>query len=85
MNRTTLKKLVPFLIIALLILHQDFWWWDSINPLIFGFMPIGLAYHAGISIAAAFVWWLATKSWWTEEMEVSDAEAAARRQQRGEL
>jgi hypothetical protein len=28
------------------VLHQDFWWWCRARPLVLGFLPIGLAYHA---------------------------------------
>jgi len=80
-----LKKVVIVLLVLLSALHQDFWWWDSIDPLVMGFLPVGLAYHAGISLAAAFVWYLATVYCWPRELEVSDAEAATPRQQRGEL
>ena len=34
-------------------LHQDFWNWKAHEPLVFGFLPIGLAYHAGFSILCA--------------------------------
>ena len=32
--------------LLLLLLHQDTWFWDSARPLVFGFLPIGLFYHA---------------------------------------
>ena len=35
------------------VLHQDFWNWKKADPLVFGFLPIGLAYHAGYSVLAA--------------------------------
>ena len=38
---------------AVYVLHQDFWNWKKAEPLVFGFLPIGLAYHAGYSILAA--------------------------------
>lgn len=58
------------LVVVLLILHQDNWFWD--NPkLIFGFMPITLLYHAGISIAAGITWFIATKIAWPEFDEVA--------------
>lgn len=80
-----MRKFIFGLIVLLVILHQDFWWWDSIDPLVFGFLPIGLAYHAGISIAAAFLWFLVTQFAWPKQLEVADEHAAAPRQQRGEL
>lgn len=61
-------------VIVLLVLHQDFWFWDTHKPLVFGFMPIGLAYHAGISILASVVWFFATADGFgDEEVGVSTA------------
>ncbi len=51
------------LVLLLLILHQDNWFWTD-GRLVFGFMPIGLVWHTGISIAAASTWFLATKIAW---------------------
>jgi hypothetical protein len=51
------------LVLLLLILHQDNWFWTD-GTLVFGFVPIGLVWHAGISIAAAGTWLLATKIAW---------------------
>ena len=61
------KYIIAALVILLLILHQDNWFWTS-DYLVFGFMPIGLFYHACISIAAACVWYLATKIAWPVEI-----------------
>ncbi len=65
-----MKKLVYGLIILLAILHQDFWWWDDSKTLVFGFVPIGLAYHAGISAAAAILWAMAVKYCWPGDVDV---------------
>lgn len=62
-----MKKVVWGLVVLLIIMHQDFWFWDD-RTLLFGFMPIGLAYHAGISLAAAFTWFLATIYCWPKEL-----------------
>ena len=51
------------LVLLLLILHQDNWLWSD-GTLVFGFLPIGLVWHAGISIAASITWFLATKLAW---------------------
>ena len=67
-----MKRTVQFLVVALLVLHQDFWWWDDIEPLVFGFLPIGLAYHAFLSIAAAIVWALAVKYCWPVDVDVAE-------------
>ncbi|MCA9231485.1 MAG: DUF3311 domain-containing protein [Planctomycetales bacterium] len=50
-------------ILVLIVLHQDNWYWND-GRLVFGFIPIGLFYHACLSIAAAVVWWWATKYCW---------------------
>lgn len=51
------------LLLALTLAHQDVWFWD--NPhLVFGFLPIGLAWHAGISLSAVGVWWLISRHAW---------------------
>lgn len=54
--------------IAMFVLHQDFWNWDN-TGLVFGFMPVGLAYHATFSIAAALLWTAAVNFAWPSEIE----------------
>ena len=69
-------KIVVFgLIVLLAVVHQDYWWWDRIDPLVFGFIPVSLAYHAGISMTAALLWALAVKFCWpslAEDVEGTD-------------
>ena len=44
---------------VLVILHHDWWFWND-GRLLWGFMPIGLAYQGLISVAAAaLVGWAA--------------------------
>jgi len=66
-----MKLFFIVLIALLLIFHQDNWYWND-PTLVWGCMPIGLLYHAGISLAAAFVWFLATILIWPKEVEVDD-------------
>ena len=56
-------------VIALYVLHQDFWFWRTARPLIFGFIPIGLFYHACYSVAAALLMWLLVKYAWPAHLE----------------
>jgi hypothetical protein len=73
--------LVVSLAIVLGVLHQDWWWWDD-NTLLFGFLPIGLGYHALFSLMAASLWALAIKIAWPhhlERMAEAGSEAAAPR------
>jgi hypothetical protein len=57
------------LIIAVYVLHQDFWNWKQADPLVFGFLPIGLAYHAGYSIVAAILMAILVKLAWPRHLE----------------
>jgi hypothetical protein len=70
-----MKYVVWGLILLLVVLHQDVWFWDDAT-LVFGFMPITLLYHAMISLAAGFTWWLATKYAWPAELEAVEAPAS---------
>lgn len=52
------------LVVALYVLHQDVWLWRTARPLVFGFLPIGLAYHAAYTIACSLLlWWLVHRHW----------------------
>ena len=42
-------------LLALIILHHDWWFWDD-GRILFGFLPIGLGYHVLISMAAVILW-----------------------------
>jgi hypothetical protein len=67
-----MKRVVIVLLVLLAVLHQDFWYWDSIEPLVFGFIPIGLAYHIGVSIAAGLLWAMAVCYCWPKDVDVPD-------------
>ncbi len=54
--------------IILAVLHQDNWNWANSN-LVFGFMPVGLAYHATYSLVAALFWALVVKFAWPTRLE----------------
>lgn len=64
-----MQKFVWALVFLLVILHQDNWFWDD-GTLVLGFLPIGLAYHACISIAASVTWFLATRFCWPDDEEL---------------
>ena len=73
MNRLLLAVVVA----ALYVLHQDIWFWREARPLVFGFLPIGLAYHAAYCVAIALLMWTLTRVAWPEHLE-SAAEDTAR-------
>ena len=77
--------LISFLILVVYLLHQDYWNWKKSDPLIFGFLPIGLAYHAGYSILAAILMALLVRLAWPKHLEEAHSEQAGdnQRQERG--
>ena len=52
------------MVLAIFLLHQDCWNWQKAEPLVFGFLPVGLAYHAGYAILAAIMMALLVKFAW---------------------
>ena len=66
MKPAVLVATIVFVVLA--ILHQDVWNWDNAN-LVFGFLPVGLAYHAAYSIVAATFWAIVMKVAWPTRLE----------------
>lgn len=66
MKTPSIIALVVF--IALFVLHQDVWNWDNAKP-VFGFLPVGLAYHAAYSVIAAAFWAIVMKIAWPTKLE----------------
>ena len=63
------KVLLSLLVLAVFLLHQDCWNWKKTEPLVFGFLPVGLAYHAGYAILAVAMMTLLVKFAWPRELE----------------
>jgi hypothetical protein len=64
------KKFLLFLLVALVYAaHQDIWNWKKSEPLTFGFLPVGLAYHAGYSIVVAVLMAILVKFAWPSHLE----------------
>ncbi len=56
-------------IVALYALHQDFWFWRTARPLVFGFLPVGLAYHGAYCVASALLMWTLTTVAWPHHLD----------------
>lgn len=82
-HRSSGPLIIAGLVVVLLILHQDNWFWTD-GTLVFGFMPIGLLWHALISVAACLTWALATKIAWPVHEDVITAGDTATSQPGGE-
>ena len=66
------KGWVVFLLALLLgVLHHDWWYWGD-KTLLFGFLPIGLAYHALFSTLATALWAFAVFFAWPKGLEEPD-------------
>jgi hypothetical protein len=56
-------------VLALLALRNDFWHAKSIQPMLFGFLPLGLWWQAMVSILAALMMWLMVRLAWPHHLE----------------
>jgi hypothetical protein len=54
---------------AVYALHQDVWFWAEARPLVFGFLPIGLFYHAAYTVATSLVLLVLMRSLWPSQLE----------------
>jgi Protein of unknown function (DUF3311) len=63
------KGLLTLAVVIVYALHQDVWFWRAAPPLVLGFLPIGLAYHAAYSILAALLMWLLVTHAWPHRLE----------------
>jgi hypothetical protein len=64
-------------IAVLLVLHQDAWLWTN-KYLLFGCVPIGLAYHAGFTVLAAVTMFVFTRTIWPAHLEEEEQRLPAR-------
>ncbi len=68
----TKPRLIAIYLIVLFFLHQDFWFRD--NPsLVFGFLPVTLAWHMLFTAAAATGWWMVGKFAWPVDEDENPA------------
>jgi len=72
------KNFIWLLIVVLIILHQDNWFWLD-GTLVWGFIPIGLFYHACLSLAAGITWYLAIRYCWPRHLKKNSADDAVDR------
>lgn len=63
-----MRRLAWGTVIALALLHHDFWYWDD-RSLLFGWLPVGLGYHLLLTLAAGGAWALVVRFAWPERVE----------------
>jgi hypothetical protein len=64
-----MKWVLYLLTVILIVLHQDWWNWNKVDPRLLGFMPVGLWYHAGFCVAAAILLALFVRFLWPTHLE----------------
>ncbi len=72
------RALLTLAALLVYVLHQDAWFWRTARPLVFGFVPIGLFYHALYSVGAALLMWLLVVHAWPERLEEESERPSAR-------
>ena len=75
------RWLLPAVLLILIVIHQDFWFWTD-KTLVFGALPIGLAYHILYSVLASLAMWMMVRSAWPEHLE-RQAESAGHPSEEG--
>jgi hypothetical protein len=60
---------------ALYALHQDFWFWREARPLVFGFLPIGLFYHAAYTLAISALMSVLVRRHWPSHLATAGLKA----------
>ena len=64
------------LVVVLYVLHQDVWFWDTARPFVFGFLPIGLFYHAAFTVACSGLMGLLVRYMWPAHLEPASEQQA---------
>jgi hypothetical protein len=62
------KRLLYVVLLLVAVLHQDFWFWSD-STLVVGFLPAGLAYHAVYTLIVALLMWLLAEYAWPTHLE----------------
>ncbi|MCS7024474.1 MAG: DUF3311 domain-containing protein [Bryobacteraceae bacterium] len=63
------RAAVVALVVIYWALHQDVWFWRTAHPFAFGFLPVGLTYHALYTVGASLLMFLLVKVAWPSDLE----------------
>ncbi|MDX1934427.1 MAG: DUF3311 domain-containing protein [Capsulimonadales bacterium] len=63
-----MRYLLAALVAVVILLHQDIWNWTD-KTLVFGFLPIGLAYHGGYSVMAVVTMAILVRFLWPAHLD----------------
>jgi hypothetical protein len=65
-------------VLLVILIHQDVWFWKD-RTLVFGFLPVGLAYHVGYCLLASLTMWVLVRYAWPSQLEQPIEEVSAYR------
>ena len=63
------SPVLAVLVALVYVLHQDIWFWRAAEPLVFGFLPVGLFYHAAYTAACAALMALLVRTAWPAHLD----------------
>jgi hypothetical protein len=63
------KWWLALMVLVVYLLHQDCWNWKKVEPLVLGFLPVGLAYHAAYCVLASVMMAVLVKFAWPSWLE----------------
>lgn len=63
-----MKYALALLVVVVLVLHHDIWNWTN-KSLVFGILPVALAYHAAYALVAAVTMAILVKFLWPKELD----------------
>ena len=69
------RLLLAAALAAVYLLHQDIWFWREARPLVFGFLPPGLAYHAAYCLLVTVLMWTLTRLAWPAHLDEEASES----------
>jgi hypothetical protein len=78
-----MKWILLVLTVALIVLHQDFWNWQIATSERFGYLPVGLVYHAFYCVAASVLLLLFVICAWPKHLEGAEPETPEARKSEG--
>jgi hypothetical protein len=63
-----MKWALALMVVVVIVLHHDYWNWTN-KTLVFGFLPIGLVYHACYAIVASLTMAVLVRYAWPKHLE----------------
>ena len=68
MKISLIRCILYLALVALYLLHKDFWFWR--NPMLLLGLPVGLVYHVAFCIVATVLMALLVKYAWPSHLEI---------------